>query len=211
MSFGSRSWLDYPLRSLKYIIFLFFFLAIIIKMDLPALHVFLDGDYWKVADVRMLLFFTDISALALDVIILLVILSMFFKGFWCRYLCPYGALLGLVSFLSPFGINRDKEKCIDCGKCARECPASLPVDKKGRVLSPECTSCQSCASVCPVDALAYKGRKNLTLSGPKLAAGVLTLFLGVYLIALATGHWHSQVSQDDLRRLVPIAGSLEHP
>ncbi len=180
-------------------------------MDLPALHVFLDGDYWKVADVRMLLFFMDISALALDVIVLLVILSMLFKGFWCRYLCPYGALLGLLSCLSPFNVSRDEGKCIDCGKCARECPASLPVDKKERVLSAECTSCQSCVSVCPVDALAYKGRKHLTLSGPKLAAGVLTLFVSIYLIALATGNWHSQVSQDDLKRLVPIAGSLEHP
>jgi polyferredoxin len=205
------AWLDYPLRSLKYIIFLFFFFAIVIGMRLPALHAFLDGDYWKVADVKMLVFFTDISALALDVIVLLAILSLFFKGFWCRYLCPYGALLGLLSLLSPFAVRRDKAKCIDCGKCARECPASLPVDKKERVLSPECTSCQGCVSVCPVDALSYKGRKNLTLTGPKLAAGILTLFLGIYLVALATGNWRSQVSQDDLKRLVPIAASLEHP
>jgi polyferredoxin len=205
------AWLDYPLRSLKYIIFLFFFFAIIINMSLPALHAFLDGDYWKVADVKMLVFFTDISALALDVIVLLAILSLFFKSFWCRYLCPYGALLGLLSLLSPFAVRRDKAKCIDCGKCARECPASLPVDKKERMLSPECTSCQGCVSVCPADALSYRGRKNLALTGPKLAAGILTLFLGVYLIALATGNWRSRVNQDDLKRLVPIAASLEHP
>jgi polyferredoxin len=206
------AWLDYPLRSLKYIIFLFFFFAIVTGMGLPALHAFLDGDYWKVADVKMLVFFTDISALALDVIVLLAILSLFFKSFWCRYLCPYGALLGLLSLLSPFNVRRDKAKCIDCGKCARECPASLPVDKRERVLSPECTSCQGCVSVCPVDALAYNARRrNLSLTGPKLAAGILMLFLSIYLIALTTGNWRSQVSQDDLKRLVPIAASLEHP
>ncbi len=205
-------WLDYPLRSLKYIILLFFFWAVVINMGGAALHGFLDGDYWKVADIKMLLFFTDISAFALDVIIILAILSLLLKGFWCRYLCPYGALLGILSFLSPFGVRRDKDKCTGCRKCARECPASLPVDRKERVISPECTSCLSCVSVCPERALSYRARiKNFTLSGPWLAAGVLVVFIGVYVIALATGHWHSGVSQADLRRLVPITGSLEHP
>ena len=54
------------------------------------------------------------------VIGVIVLLSMFVQNFWCRYLCPYGALLGLVSLLSPVKIRRDKEACIDCGKCTRE-------------------------------------------------------------------------------------------
>ncbi len=205
-------WLDYPLRSLKYIILLFFFWAIAVNMDKAALQGFLDGYYWKVADVKMLLFFTDISALALDVIIVLAVLSLFLKGFWCRYLCPYGALLGLLSLVSPFGVRRDKGKCTGCRKCARECPASLPVDRKEGIISPECTSCQSCISACPERALSYRTRRgSFAVSGPWLAAGILGVFLGVYVIALATGHWHSGVSQADLRRLVPVTASLEHP
>ncbi len=205
-------WFDYPLRSLKYIVLLFFFWVIVINMDRAVLSGFLGSDYWKVADIKMLMFFTDISALALDVIIILAVLSMFLKGFWCRYLCPYGALLGLLSLVSPFGIRRDKDRCVGCGRCARECPASLPVDKKERIFSPECTSCQRCASVCPEGAVSYGTRhKIFALSGPGLAAGILGVFLCVYLLALATGHWHSGVSQADLMRLVPVSGSLEHP
>src|ERR1035437_8790231 len=41
------------------------------------------------------------------------------QNFWCRYLCPYGALMGLVSLASPLRIRRETSLCIDCGKCAK--------------------------------------------------------------------------------------------
>jgi polyferredoxin len=205
-------WLDYPLRSLKYLILVFFFWAIVLKMDVPALHGFLDGDYWKVADVKMLKFFTDISALALNIIIALVVLSIPIRNFWCRYLCPYGALLGIFSLVSPFEITRDNAKCIHCKKCTRNCPAHLPVEEKGRVVSPECTSCMTCHSGCPTSAISYSTPgKKLSLSGWKYPAVLLGIFLGVYLFANIAGHWHSNVSEADLMRLVPVAESLEHP
>ena len=205
-------WIDYPLRSLKYLLLVFFFWAIILKMDAAALHGFLDGDYWKVADVKMLRFFTDISALALNIIVALAVLSIPTRNFWCRYLCPYGALLGVIGVCSPFEITRDDEKCVHCKKCTRNCPAHLPVEAKVRIVSPECTSCMTCLSGCPKSAITYStpGRK-FSLNGWQYPAALLGIFLGVYLLANVTGHWHSKVSQADLMRLVPVAESLEHP
>ncbi|WP_375709259.1 4Fe-4S binding protein, partial [Escherichia coli] len=40
-----------------------------------------------------------------------------------RYLCQYGAVMGVVSLLSPFKIRRNAESCIGCGKCAKNCPS----------------------------------------------------------------------------------------
>ena len=77
----------------------------------------------------MYYFFAEITPFALTVIVGLVLLSLLIRGFWCRYLCPYGALLGILSLLSPQKIKRNPTTCIDCGKCAKVCPSFIKVDK----------------------------------------------------------------------------------
>jgi len=205
-------WVDYPLRSLKYILFLFFFWAIVLAMDVNGLHNFLDGDYWKVADVKMLSFFTDMSLVSMIVIGFIVLMSLPIRNFWCRYLCPYGALLGIIGLVSPFEITRDKEKCIDCGKCSKNCPAYLPVDQRRKIVSPECTSCMTCLSGCPTAAISYSTPGGgYSLRGKAFPVLLLGIFFGIILVAKLTGHWHESVSEADLMRLVPIAPSLMHP
>jgi polyferredoxin len=56
---------------------------------------------------------------------LFVLASVFIPNFWCRFLCPYGALLGLTSWLSPTRIRRNAETCVDCAECAKACPSAL--------------------------------------------------------------------------------------
>ena len=205
-------WVDYPLRSLKYILLFFFFTSIVIFMNATGLHNFLDGDYWKVADVKMLKFFTEMSGTSVVVIGALVFLSLPIRNFWCRYLCPYGALLGIVAVVSPFEITRDKVKCIDCGKCTKNCPAYLPVDQKRKVVSPECTSCMTCLSGCPTAAITYSTPGGgYSLRGKAFPLLLLGIFFGIIAVAMLTGHWNSSVADADLYRLVPIAESLMHP
>ena len=84
----------------------------------------------KVAEVAarrpQLNFFRNLGTVAAVVIGAIVLLSIAIKNFWCRYLCPYGALLGLAALASPLRIRRSPNRCIDCAKCARACPAALP-------------------------------------------------------------------------------------
>lgn len=63
-NFRLTKWLDYPLRSLKYLLLLFFTYAIV-HMDVTSLRMFIESPYNKVADVKMYLFFADISSFAL--------------------------------------------------------------------------------------------------------------------------------------------------
>jgi polyferredoxin len=200
-------WLDYPLRSLKYALLLFFVWSIA-KMDLPALNAFIGSPYNKVADIKMYLFFATISGLALKVVIVLAILSLFIKNLWCRYLCPYGALLGLVGLFSPSKVTRDKNRCIDCQLCTRACPANIRVHASTRVWSDECTSCMDCVAACPVaDTLDIRARRK-PLSAPRVAAVVLGIFLGVTGLAMVLGHWQNGISPAEyLHRM----SRLDHP
>ena len=92
----------------------------------------------------------NIGSFALWTIIVLMLLSVFVQNFWCRYLCPYGALLGSLSWLSPFKITRTKETCIDCELCTKACPQNIRVHTATRVRSDECMNCLACVQACPV-------------------------------------------------------------
>ena len=186
-------WLDYPLRSLKYAL-LGFFVWSIARMDLPTLDAFIGSPYSKVADIKLYLFFAQLSGLALKAVVAFVVLSLFIKNVWCRYLCPYGALLGMVGLFSPAKITRNKGRCIDCRLCTRACPSAIRIHRLGRVWSDECTSCLECVAVCPVKQTLEVRVAGRTVSARRVAAIVLAIFLGVTGAGMSLGHWRNDIS-----------------
>src|SRR5664280_1326255 len=139
--------LDLGLRSLKYLL-LGLFLYAVGSMSVPAIRAFLGGPYGMVDDVKMLNFFRFLGVTGAIVLAALAAASLFVQNFWCRYLCPYGAMVGLASLASPLRIRRDPELCIDCAKCAKACPSALPVDRLITIRSAECTGCMECVAAC---------------------------------------------------------------
>jgi len=192
-------WLDYPLRSLKYLLLAFFLWAIVIKMDAFALDYFIYSPYNMVADIKMLYFFTNISAFAFWVLAALAILSLLIRNFWCRYLCPYGALLGVLSFLSVFKVHRNQETCTNCRQCTRSCPVDIQVHKTGCVLSDECHGCLKCVSVCPeTDTLYLSASKRTAVMKPWVyAVAICLLFLGGSVIGRISGYWQTGISTQE--------------
>ena len=207
-------WLDVALRSLKYIL-LTLFVLVVVTMPVPEIRAFLGGDYGMVADVKMLNFFRHMGEATAIVLLVLTLLSLVVKNTWCRYLCPYGALMGLVRLAGPARITRNPDACIDCAKCAKACPAGLPVDVLLTVRSPECTSCLSCVAVCPAaGALDLKmglRRRRVVVPAWAVATGIMVLFLGVVGYARAAGYWHTSLPDSVYFDLVPRADQFEHP
>ncbi len=198
-------WLDYPLRSLKYLLLFSFASAIFWKMSAHDVAFFLDSPYNRVADVKMLYFFERLSPFAAKVLLALAALSVAVPYFWCRYLCPYGALLGFLSLLSPLKITRDPVSCIDCGLCTKACPTHLPVARLGRVRSDECFGCLSCVAACPVPrALRVETPPfwRRAIRPAAFAALVLFLFGGTLVAAKAAGVWRTSVSDEEYVRRV---------
>lgn len=204
-------WIDVPLRSLKYIL-LSFFLISVSALSVEELNSFIHSGFNKAADIKMYLFFAHISMFSFVVIAVLLVLSLFYKNFWCRYACPYGALLGITSLISPLKIRRVDRTCIDCGLCADACPSNLPVDKLDTVSSAECTACYSCVEACPV-------RNTLNLSVSSGARGLSqkqysALLIGVYFgivgVAMAAGFWRSSISPHEYLELFRNIGAISH-
>ena len=187
-------WLDVPLRSLKYAL-LGFFLWAIWKMPPEGVRAFIESPYYRLSDVRMGMFFVEMGSFAAGFLALTVAASILWRGFWCRYLCPYGALLGLVSWMSPLKVRRDPVSCIDCKLCDKACGSRLPVSTKTAITSPECTGCLDCVAACPVkDALGIGLPRVRRLPVPLYAGAILALFLTGYAAARATGKWDNAIS-----------------
>ncbi len=203
-------WLDLPLRSLKYIL-MGLFLYAAASMSPAAIGSFMRAPYGLIADVKMLNFFRNMGTTALVVITLLVLLSVLIKNFWCRYLCPYGALMALPSLASPARIRRDEGRCIDCAKCSRACPSLLPVDELVTVKSAECTGCFECIAACPVDsALVMSLPRRRKLPSWALAAGIAVVFLGTVAYAKWAGTWRSPIPDSTYQELIPRAEEFHH-
>lgn len=204
--------LDYPLRSLKYLLLGFFVYSIFFSMTAMALKYFLDSPYNIISDVKMYYFFAEISRFSLYVILGLVLLSVIFRNFWCRYLCPYGALLGVLALLSPSKIKRNKESCIDCNLCAKACPSFIKVDKVSTVYSDECTTCLSCVDICPVEntldlKTVYTGKK---ISKKLVAVGIVAIYFTILAIGIISGNWKNNVSKERYIELYNNKNSIGH-
>jgi polyferredoxin len=181
-------------------------------MSAAEIRAFLDSPYGAIADVKMLNFFRHMGQTAAAVIGVLLLLSVVVKNAWCRYLCPYGALMGLTALLSPLGIRRNADACIDCGKCASACPAALPVDRLARVASAECTNCLLCVTACPAaGALDLVAGRRRRLQPWAVAAGIGVVFFVLVGYGYASGRWHEQAPDAVYRDLIPRAAEFGHP
>jgi polyferredoxin len=196
-------WLDWLIRPVKYLLLLFFLVSIVLTMSADSVNSFILSDYNKMADVKMLDFFLHLSGTPFTVIVTLLLLSLFFRNPFCRFLCPYGALLGLLSRLSPVKIQRSESACISCGGCNRACPSHLDVMHQERVCSEECIGCLRCVSSCPKpEALQLRLKGGKVVPGMVFAAAIVIVFVGASLVGRATGHWHTGIDKAEYQRLI---------
>jgi polyferredoxin len=213
-NFRVEQYTDIGLRSIKYVLLSLFFWVIVVAMGSTMILMFFGSDYYKVADVKMLKFFTDMTVLTFWVLVALGVLSLLYKNFWCRYLCPYGALLGIVSRLSPVKVRRNEAPCIHCHACTTACPTLIDVEKKDVVTSGECFGCMTCVSRCPAPGaldMTVKAGSRITVLKPAYYALLLVaLFYLVIGIGVFAGKWHSEIPYEEYQRLVPQIGTLTH-
>lgn len=139
-----------------------------------------------------LIFHMNVETVTAWIIIgLFIILSMMIQRFWCRFLCPLGGLLGIVSRISFLRISRDPQACIQCNKCAKVCPVKIPVDQIEDVNDSRCISCLQCVDKCPVpDALVLKGKIRTAVNKVKpITVGIVAVaaFLSILITVNISG------------------------
>jgi|Deesub1362A_J573_1020465.scaffolds.fasta_scaffold07760_6 polyferredoxin len=201
---------DVPLRLIKYLILLFFLKLVLIDMPPQAVAAFLQSPYYKVVDAKLLDFWIYPGRNTIIFVSALLLLSMVIRNFWCRYLCPYGALLGILGFIGLTGVRRDVEKCNNCKLCTRVCHSSIKVHEKQVVRNPECNACFTCVDTCPKGALSMSVAGFLPLRRTTYAALLLGTFFLFVIVAKLTGHWNSGISYQEYAYYIPLRSMISH-
>lgn len=185
------AWLMAPLplvwRSFGTIILAFFFLIVdVISAILISIGIFPDTISRLQDKLGAYLFplstpnFTHL-ALPLLIFLSILLLSNLSRRFWCRHLCPLGALLGLIAKLSPLQRVVTQESCTTCGICRSRCKMAAIADDYVTTDKSECILCLSCSTHCPPKAIQYRWRS------PQKMMTRLDFSRRGFLTALATG------------------------
>jgi MauM/NapG family ferredoxin protein len=115
----------------------------------------------------------------------IVLLNMTRERFWCRYICPLGALLGLASRWNLFKLKIDQDKCIRCNLCTIQCPTQAYPYPNEEWRSSECIYCFTCSAICPTNAISFPVKlsheriESVNLSRRKLIFTSILGFLAV--------------------------------
>ncbi|WP_207910899.1 4Fe-4S binding protein [Caldanaerobacter subterraneus] len=137
---------DKYLRYLRYFVFAWVLYATIVAGKL----IFQDVDpyyalfnFWN----------GEIAVGSIVILFITIILSLFIERPWCKYLCPYGAVLGIFNLIRIFPIKRNNKTCINCKMCDRNCPMNIKVSEKTIIRDHQCISCLKCTSEysCPIN------------------------------------------------------------
>ncbi|QYJ79098.1 4Fe-4S binding protein [Shewanella acanthi] len=210
------AWLDWPLRMLKYLLLLAL-CYIVIGMPSASIPYYLQGNYHKIADLKMGMFFITPGIITLACFGVILMLAAWRRQGFCRYLCPYGAMLGILSFASPLKIRRNKEHCLieakgmKCDKCTRACPANIIIHTQTTVRSDECQACMRCVSACPKsEALGFSLKTGHRVSHKVLVVLLLLCLFALPLTAYLSGFWHSQTPDDIRMQLIQVIDRVGH-
>jgi polyferredoxin len=106
----------------------------------------------------------EVAIQAIIMLMVIIIVSLLVERPWCKYLCPYGAVLGITNLFRIFKIKRNVSTCISCSACDRACPMNIRVSSVKAVRNHQCISCMKCTSeaACPTSEtvqMSLKGEK----------------------------------------------------
>lgn len=146
------------------------------------------------------------SEFTVGFIIVLAIIgaSFFIERFFCRYLCPLGAVFVILSKLKFIRINKPAEKCGACTLCTKSCAMGISLNKYDEINSGECINCLKCIPACP--------RKNVSVSlagdnTRPIVVGVLAVL--VMTCIYCTGSLVTNIAGIDTSNNLTVLNSVE--
>ena len=140
-----------------------------------------------------------------------VVMNLWKPRFFCRFVCPLGALLGVIASKSVFRINRIVDKCTDCNLCLLRCEGAC--DPQAQLRQSECFACMNCIDDCPENALeftAFRQDRKQVLLYPDLSRRKVVFAGAVGLIAAPALRNDGRVNDENFSAtMIRPPGSVE--
>ena len=130
-----------------------YLLLSLLVVPMSLLVSYLVSIFQGIQDFRLFNLIGMIIQLVMVILAAVLVSSLLVERPFCKYACPYGAVLGVFNLFRIFKIRRSTATCINCKACDRTCPMNIPVSTSGAVRHHQCITCLKCTSeqACPVD------------------------------------------------------------
>lgn len=194
--------IDKILKYLKYVILL----LIIIAVWTVALPVDYTYNPWNIFGMYSSLkgwgTLTGLFSVGGILLLLIMIGNFFVERFFCRYICPLGAIFAILSYFRLYRIKKPGNKCGACQLCTRKCSMGIPLKAMDVVYSGECIDCYRCVDVCPRDNVS-----TIPASSPMVVGAVAAVAItGLYYAGTIAAPKLSSHKEYDTVSLEPIDG-----
>ncbi|MDP4178673.1 MAG: 4Fe-4S binding protein [Bacillota bacterium] len=138
--------LDSILKYVKYVVLIF----IVTTIWTTGSHLFSSASPWNAfAEITQFPQVLSDYTIGFAILVLIIFGAFFIERFFCRYLCPLGAVFTILSKLRIFKINKPNDKCGNCRLCTNNCAMGISLYKTNKVSSGECINCLKCIETCP--------------------------------------------------------------
>ncbi len=141
----------------------------------------------------------------------IILLNLFRERFWCRYLCPAGALLGFLARWNSVKVRVDSDKCIRCKACTLHCQTQANPYPNENWKAGECVYCYSCASQCPAAAITLPFQVSPSASKPISLERRKWLFSAMLGLAITPLFRISASTKKLSEKLIRPPGALPEP
>ncbi len=182
VSYQIKEEADYYLKYIKYAVFLFILVVVwtIRAFDVSALSPW-DAFANLVSFPHLPSLSYTITELTIGFILLFIILigSLFIERFFCRYLCPLGAIFSIISHLKFIHIKKPSKDCGSCKACTKKCSMGILLYQMDSVSSGECIECMNCINVCPRENISITAA-NVTANSALTGTLAVTAITGIY-------------------------------
>lgn len=145
--------IDHILQYLKYLIFIF----IVVALWIMALPFDASLSPWGIFGIlisgNFSIMVSAVHTMGFLFLLLILVGSFFVERFFCRYLCPLGAVFTIISGKRCYKIRRHKSTCINCRLCEKKCSMGISILKRDSISSGKCIDCMKCTTICPKESL----------------------------------------------------------
>lgn len=137
-----------------------------------------------------------------------VLLNLVIPRFYCRFICPLGALFGLIDRFAIWRIGKKQSECIDCKLCERDCEGGC--EPTGNIRISECVLCFNCLDQCQHDVIAYQSRSSAAgeVTDPDISRRGFALSLVSGLFGLGAIRLGNKLGSNWYYRVIRPPGSL---
>ena len=159
----------------------------------------------------------EVAISGLVILGLSLLLSLFVERPFCKYACPYGAVLGVSNLFRIFSIKRTESSCINCGACDKACPMNIEVSTAGTVRDHQCISCMKCTSeqACPVadtvDLKIGKVSGKGKIGSKVIAPIVLAVFVAGIGLSMAFNLWITESTKVPAKYTSGVFEGISNP